>query len=266
MAEEHVQEHVHEHVQDLLPGYALGCLDVQDLLLVARHLPRCAVCRAELDSYWATAEQLVLSAPAMLPPPQLKQKILAQCERRTGRVEPYTDRIDPPANRNKPTGSARASWLATLFGPVRSGAVAWRTAVALLLVVVLGVSNLLLWGQVNRLQARLPGENVQIVRLLGTPDAPNAQGYLLVFENESYGTLVVEDAPALALEFQYQLWLIRDGQRISGGVFSVNEHGYGTLQIDASQPLQSFPSFGITVEPFGGSPGPTGHKVLGGDL
>ncbi len=29
-----------EHVTDLLPGYALGCLDEADLLKVARHLPQ----------------------------------------------------------------------------------------------------------------------------------------------------------------------------------------------------------------------------------
>jgi anti-sigma-K factor RskA len=93
---------------------------------------------------------------------------------------------------------------------------------------------------------------------------PQAQGYLMVFDNENYGTLVVEDAPLLDAEHQYQLWLIRDGKRTSGGVFSVDQAGYGTLQVSANMPLESFPTFGVTIEPTGGSPGPTGKKVLGG--
>jgi anti-sigma-K factor RskA len=32
------------------------------------------------------------------------------------------------------------------------------------------------------------------------------------------------------------------------------------------EPLLKFQAFGITVEPTGGSPGPTGEKVMGGEL
>jgi anti-sigma-K factor RskA len=34
----------------------------------------------------------------------------------------------------------------------------------------------------------------------------------------------------------------------------------------SEQPLKAFSTFGITIEPAGGSPGPTGDKVLGGGL
>ena len=64
---------------------------------------------------------------------------------------------------------------------------------------------------------------------------------------------------------QYQLWLIRDGERTSGGVFSVSQSGYTAMQVYSREPLASFDAFGITIEPYGGSPGPTGDKVLGGD-
>ena len=48
---------VEEHVVDLLPGYALGILDEADLILVARHLPACAGCRAALAAYQEAAAQ-----------------------------------------------------------------------------------------------------------------------------------------------------------------------------------------------------------------
>jgi anti-sigma-K factor RskA len=62
------------------------------------------------------------------------------------------------------------------------------------------------------------------------------------------------------------LWLIQDGQRTSGGVFSVSDEGYGSLWISSPEPLATYSAFGITIEPAGGSPGPTGDKVLGSPL
>jgi hypothetical protein len=53
---------------------------------------------------------------------------------------------------------------------------------------------------------------------------------------------------------------------MSGAVFSVDEDGYRGLEIESDEPLQDFESFGITVEPAGGSPGPTGDRVLGYNL
>ncbi len=64
-------------------------------------------------------------------------------------------------------------------------------------------------------------------------------------------------------ELQYQLWLIQDGQRTSGAVFSVNKYGYGSVWVSSPEPLSSYSDFGISIEPAGGSPGPTGDKVLG---
>ena len=94
----------------------------------------------------------------------------------------------------------------------------------------------------------------------------DVSGYLMVFNDEKYGTLVVEHAPPLEPGKQYQLWLTKDGKRTDGGVFSVGKNGYGVLYVWAKEPLDSFSEFGVTIEPEGGSPGPTGEKVLGGDL
>ena len=104
-------------------------------------------------------------------------------------------------------------------------------AAVVLLVIFLGLSNLMLWQQVNTLQGHvLPASDTRVVLLEGTTKAPGTRGYLMVFKGENYGSLVVEDAPTLSKENQYQLWLINDGKRTSGGVFSVNEQGYGTLK------------------------------------
>ena len=141
---------------------------------------------------------------------------------------------------------------------------AWAVA-SLALIGFLVISNLFLWNQVRDLSARRD-ESMAVVALNGTEFAPQSSGKIVISRDGRYGTLVVDQLPELDKSQQYQLWLIQDGNRTSGGVFSVSDHGYGSLEIWSPQPLGSYGSFGITIEPSGGSPGPTGDKVLGGDL
>lgn len=256
-----------EHIVDLIPGYTLGSLDEDELVQVARHLPHCAACRAELDSYLKTVDQLAFLVPERIPAPELKEKILnlagaAPTARPVPLAAPRTQ-----THAGAPGGASpgrAAGFLRGLFAQPLAGVI---TAAALLLLVVLGISNLNLRQQVNGLQAELAKpQNMRVIYMKGTDSAPETHGYLMVFTNENYGTLVVENAPELPKGYQYQLWLIRDGKRTSGGVFSVGNDGYGVLQVNTDQPLESFPAFGVTIEPEGGSPGPTGDRVLGGSL
>ncbi|HEX9615972.1 MAG TPA: anti-sigma factor, partial [Anaerolineales bacterium] len=140
---------------------------------------------------------------------------------------------------------------------------AWLVS-GFLLILLLGASNLLLWQQVRELRESRP--QFEVVSLLGTEAAPGATGMIVISSEGTHGTLVVDELPDLGEDEQYQLWLIRDGQRTSGGVFSVSQDGYGSVWVSSPDPLASYPSFGITIEPAGGSPGPTGKKVLGNDL
>ena len=256
-----------EHVFDLIPGYALGSLDEDELLQVARHLPHCAICRNELSTFWDTADQIALAMPLRTPSPDLRQKILNRVERSySTTAAPDAAHRAAAATRQQPEPRGEPGLLGWLRGLLaRPAGLAWSAA-ALLLIVALGISNLTLWQQIRGIQAREAQRNMDLVWLRGEETAPEAHGYLMVFKEENYGTLVVEDAPLLEQGKQYQLWLIRDGERTSGGVFSVSEQGYGVLEVNSSLPLDSYSSFGITVEPEGGSLGPTGQKILGGDL
>ena len=237
------------HASEWLPAYALGSLDAEEAREVAEHLAVCPMCRAEMASYQAVADQLALAAPEAIPPGTLKQQIL-------GRLQTPYAAVQPAASQS---WWQRLATLSQRAWPVMAFA-------TLALTVVLVVSNLLWWQQSNRPDPAVAGDGMQVVAMAGTEAAPDAVGTLVISEDGEYGTLVVDDLPALDPAQQYQLWLIRDGQRTSGGVFSVNDEGYGALLISSEAPLSSYPSFGITVEPAGGSPGPTGDKVLGGSL
>ncbi len=253
-----------EHVFDLLPGYALGILDGDDLQKVYRHLPQCARCREELSTYVQAADQLALAVPQQTPPPGLRAKVL---QRVAGAAEPaqIVKPVDHP-RAGRPYESSRPGLFDRLRA-VLSPRLGWALgAVAVILLLFLAINNVLLWQRVNALQAQVPGGESRMVHLTGTQNAPRTTGYLLVFEGDNYGTLTVEDAPIPDANHQYQIWLIKDGKRTSGGVFDVSDKGYGVLEIIANQPLTNYQSFGITLEPKGGSPAPTGKKILGGGV
>ncbi len=238
------------HVTDLLAAYALDCLDEAESGVVSEHLAECADCRAALRSYQTVTDQLALAVPDAAPPSDLKARLM--------------NRIQPA----RPTEPAqpRTSWWERLNALMRRSTPVWGL-VGLVLIAALVVSNLWLWGRVSRPPTITEPEVFQTIRLTGTEAAPAATGLLVVSPDGEHGTLVVDSLSPLGSEQQYQLWLIsEDGQRTDGGVFSVSDEGYGSLWIESPQPLSSYPAFGITIEPAGGSPGPTGDKVLGSTL
>lgn len=248
-----------EHVFDLLPGYALEILEEEDLLKVASHLSHCVACSQELESYKAAVNTLTLSVPVQTPAPDLKSRILRSVEAEARAAPAFN-----PTHRQEPAVKMESNWLQRIFSGRQAGLV--FAILAIFLILFLSINNFLLWQRVNDLEARVPGDRVQIVRLNGTSTAPQAEGYVIVFENNHYGSLTVENAPILEDDQQYQIWLIRNGERTNGGVFSVNDTGYGVMQVYSKQPLEVYDSFGITIEPVGGSPAPTGEKILVGGL
>jgi anti-sigma-K factor RskA len=240
------------HVIDLIPSYALDCLSEEEAFRVEAHLVGCDTCRDELKSYRATATQLALAAPCAEPPVQLRASIL---------------RAVQPAPRRKPVG-APGFGLRLLRWLQQNGPV-WALASLVLLVVL--VTGALV--ELNRASRPQVGE-FRIVAMT-SPDTTSGtggitpaavSGVMVISQDGASGTLVVDGLPALEAGKQYQLWLIRNGQRASGGVFSVAPDGYGMMVVQSSRPLTDYSSFGITIEPAGGSPGPTGKKVLGGKL
>jgi anti-sigma-K factor RskA len=234
------------HVDDLLPGYALGCLDEFDERHVSEHLASCEHCRAELERYdWVVAE-LPMALEMSNPSPELKTRI-----------------INRASQFDQPKSQPVSPWQ-RLQASLRRSAPAWGLA-GFALVIILVVNNLLLWQRLGLVESA-GRESLRTVALVGTDFTSGATGNLVISRDGEYGVLVVDGLPSLDENQQYQLWLIQDGQRTSGGVFSVNDEGYGVLYITSPNPLASYQAVGVTIEPAGGSPGPTGDKVLGGNL
>jgi anti-sigma-K factor RskA len=234
------------HVSNLIPAYALDCLNEDEKSHVAGHLVQCLRCREELVSYQNIVDELHQAVPPAMPPAGLKRKILLN-------VQPK----QAPAGSNLPT----RIWQRFLTS-LQTATPVWAYA-SFVLVLLLAASNVWLLQRLSHPQANVPGE-FRMVALSGVGQAPRATGLLVLSQDGNLGTLVVDSLPALDAAHQYQLWLIKNGARTSGGVFSVSPDGYAALAVSSAQPLKNFSAFGVTIEPAGGSSGPTGEKVLGG--
>ena len=227
------------------PGYVLNCLDEDDLILVSEHLAVCSRCQTELNAYQVVADEMTFALPDAAPPPGLKHQLADRI--RLALAQPSSSR-----------------W--NLFTThMRRTAPVWG-AVSLLLLLVLTISNIMLWQQISQSEMTQESGDMQAIPLSSTGLMPEASGYIIISADGWDGALVVDELPPLDPEQQYQLWLIRDGERTSGAVFSVDEGGYGGTRIRAPESLFEYSTVGVTIEPSGGSPGPTGDKVLGGSL
>ncbi len=243
----------HEELLNLIPAYALNSLDADEAKMVNHHLPGCEICKAELASYESVVDVLPLAAPEISPSPLLRDRLMSEI-----REELVPDKISESIPQSDPD-SERDWWrqVSEAIQNLLSGP-RWRP-VALVFVVALLVGNALLWRQLNA-----PDPNSwRRVRLSGTEIAPEARGIIYISADGQNGTVIVDGLPQLSSEQQYQLWLIEDGERTSGVVFSVDKYGYRGIQIQSPIPLQEYGAFGITIEPAGGSPAPTGDRVLG---
>jgi anti-sigma-K factor RskA len=234
-----------EHVLDLLPAYVIGGLDAEEAHFIEEHLLSCWICRAESAVFQDVLGQLSLAVPAAVPPADLKDRLLQRVQ---------AARLGQPI----PAQRSERLWLERLL-PV------WGLA-SFALIILLGVFSLSLWQRLNHLEFLTSPGGMRAVPL-SSPDADSrATGFVLISADGDDGALVVDGLPPLGESQQYQVWLIRDGQRTSGAVFSTDEKSYGGTRIKVSGSLLEYSAVGITIEPFGGSSQPTGEKVLGGPL
>jgi anti-sigma-K factor RskA len=116
----------------------------------------------------------------------------------------------------------------------------------------------------QELLAMLAGGNIKrAVSLPGTADAPDAGG-IFYLGNDNQAALVLHGLKPLPSSQTYQLWLIpADGSPAPAGLLAVQTDNptWVALQVPADAP-QDFAKVGVSVEPAGGSPAPTGPIVL----
>ncbi|MFB9690737.1 anti-sigma factor [Amycolatopsis plumensis] len=213
----------------LTGAYALDAVSDVDRAEFERHLGECPACGQEVAELRATGARLAV-ATAVDPPPLLKVSVLAEVAR-TRQLPPRV-----PVVRRL---SRAKTWQVrfALLGAAAAAAVA----------VVFGV-------------ARTPAP---VDSVLSAPDASAIQAVgeghatLVVSRSRHQAVLLASDLPALDPGHVYQVWLIGSGGARSAGLMST-EKSQRMLVADLPADVDRI---GITVEPAGGSDGPTTPAV-----
>jgi anti-sigma-K factor RskA len=230
----------HDAIREMLPAYALGCLEAEEEKAVREHLAGCQECSQKLESFRDVSDRLNLAVPMAEPPRRLEGRIMHSIDDSLAgrKASPRRVELRPPA----------------------------LAAAAAVFIVALAVGNILQLAKAPPAQPQARPGRLMTAVIIGTGEAKEAYGTIVLDPQDNKGVLAVNGLPTLDAAHQYQLWLIKDGRIRSGGVFSVDAEGYGSLLLTVPSDFRDFRSFGISIEPLGGSQAPSGAKVMSGAL
>lgn len=243
-------------VAELLPELALEALDDQVMRdQVLAHIDVCPNCRERYESLSKAVLSLATAVPQKAPPPLLKQALMEQ----VAAGIPALAAQDEPAIAAEPTWQQR---LRLIFGHPALLLSALLAAAALAGYAYLASRPAPVAPAVDTLD-RLVVESTEAVKLNGTPQAPDAWADLRFQPDNQEAVLVVGDLSALDADKTYQLWLVDSaGKRDTGALFNCGSKGTAKVLVSAPRRMRDYVRFGVTIEPAGGSPGPTGPGVL----
>ncbi|HJU44668.1 MAG TPA: anti-sigma factor [Vicinamibacterales bacterium] len=252
----------HDALRSLAGAYALGVASEAERREFEAHLSTCAECRQELAEIRRVNEALAIAGPpAAAPPADLRRRILDAAER--GR-QPRA-----PARSMLPWWIAAAASIAAVF----FGAQWWTASrnLADMRAELASTRERLTVAESLRASAeRTATENASRLAVLtaadsitiflaGQPPSPNATGR--VVWSPTRGVIFsAANLPPVPAGRVYQLWAVT--ARAPVGLMLVTPAA-GQADALAAVPAGVAPTaFALTIEPEGGSPGPTGPMYL----
>jgi anti-sigma-K factor RskA len=267
-----------ETIRDHAAAYALGALKPEERAAVEAHARACPACARELAELEQVTARLALSLPQHEPPPAVLERVVAaaradggtegQGDRDTGR---QSEQI-PPSPRPSVPSSRQPRWLSLGALAAALAALVWGAT----LQVQLGATQRQL-AETNGQLERLRGAYSTVVEVLASPTtrerdllpregAPAARGKVWVDPASGRGMMMARDLPPLPEGHTYQVWLSSPQGRQSAGFLRPYDDGVYYIVLQAPDKLTDFNSLGVTREPLGGSPAPTGPRIIGGEL
>lgn len=250
---------------ELLPAYAIGALDGDELGQLEAHLESgCAECERELLAWQRDVEELAASAPPVVPSETTRARVLQQATKR----------------QKLPDGGRplRLALAAALGGLLLGG---WLLLDLRREVAKLGSDRSAAAERLERLESELGATRSELSRLRlvgGIAASPQTRLVALaglVEPGEAFGQALVDPVGHRAVFYAYglrpteegktyQLWFISDGAPVSAGIFAVDAHGRAMVLVEDVAPVETIDAWAVTVEPAGGVPQPTGTMVLKG--
>ncbi|QKG52743.1 anti-sigma factor domain-containing protein [Hymenobacter sp. BRD67] len=264
----------------------LGELDPAAQADVEQWAARSPQVRQELDELLAGLG-VYAEAHAQTVPAGLRDKVLSRVLAEIGRPDAQAPAAAAPApamrvSASNPQPAAVAS-VPVAQAPRRS---VWAMAASVALLLSLGANALLYsrWQQANTdlvaaqnsqarfaqtsqvMERRLTTTQEQLhllrspvgykmVALAGTPAHPTARARVMYNATAHRVYVDVQQLPPLPPGKQYQLWALDKGKPVDAGVLAANTASGDSIQ--QMKDIASAQAFAMTVEPVGGSVGPT---------
>lgn len=240
------------HVREQLGALALSALSPDEAAAVERHLEHCTPCRAEYERF-AVVVPLLALVPE--PPPGPSRVDTAPRHLEAAVLGGYRDGgpSRPPVHFGRGSGARWWGWRGRTPRPrVRR----LRTALA-------GVASAsVVLAAVGTLRDPPVGE--QVLALRGEAGAATAE--LVPMPGGTRVTLRAEALPASRGDEHYEVWLVRDGGRVSAGTFTVGHDGRADVELTAAATTRGYARLGVTREPDGVDPARNGPSVLSAAL
>ncbi|MGH2981201.1 MAG: anti-sigma factor domain-containing protein [Solirubrobacterales bacterium] len=212
-----------------LAAYLLGSLEPDENEALEQHLEDCQRCRDELRWLQPAIDLLPATVPQLQPPPELRERLLAEVRPRTAASAP---------------GPERRGLLDGLQRLFLRPAVA-MTAVALIVAVAAGYA------------LRGGGDGSSTTTISGPADG--SVRATLERSGDS-GTLMLTGLPQLPPSDVYQAWVQKDRRLVPSSLFAAHRDGSASAAIPRH--LEGAETVMVTREPRGGSRQPSSTPIV----
>ncbi|MDQ4027793.1 MAG: anti-sigma factor [Actinomycetota bacterium] len=221
----------HDEIRSLIAPYLVGAVSPDEERTVRAHLVSCDECSVEAGTLSRATDALALTVDPVPLPDGFTERVLARIEKEGPEAR--------PARKRRWTVPALAA--ASLVLAVAVGILGYLFVDA--------QGDLDLQRRVSAALLREDGLKLQGDGAVGAV-VPADEGSVFVVEG-------LEDIPE---DETYQLWLFEGETPVSAGTFEVDD---GRAVLETGRSLEGFSGAAVTVEPEGGSRGPTSDPVLG---
>ena len=269
------------HPYDLLEAFALDALEAEEEMAVLEHVEGCLECAAIVDGCLRAVTALAYTVPAHRPPERVRAGLLASIEL----SEPAPQRVSVSQRRPSRGWAGVYSALSSRWGRLLMPV----TTLAAVVLFAFAISfNVQMSGEIDNVKAenvRLREEMARnqaaaTARLAQASDTvTQMQGSLRLLQNtlaqsgnrslvmnpaqsnsQSKGVLVLSgDGTACVImasgleplegDSAYHVWLMQDAERTLAGHLDVDEHGWGTIELNTGGSLSQFDSVQLTRSP-----------------
>jgi anti-sigma-K factor RskA len=229
----------HDRWVDAAGAYVLGAMPAREREQFESHLATCTTCQADVDELRPAAEALPMASPPMLPPPALKDRIMAEVEREAALLA----QAGPAADRPAPAPARERRFRLSL---------GWRivpVAAAVIVVAVLAVSSIT--GGTQTYTASV--------------NASGATAHVKVEDDQA--TLVAANLPAPPGGKVYEVWLMPKGSKVPEPTSVLfKPRGDGSVEAKLPGSVADIGQVLVTDEPENGTATPTGDVLIAATL